>query len=104
MTDLLKPEDDGCIRTDVNCTNCGKNFIAKLDLTIDGNHTICCPYCGHEHCRVIKAGVVTSDRWDSKVQKVKVKSESIWKSESQPIMTSTASAFIRQSWLRRLGQ
>lgn len=57
------------VRTDMNCTNCSKNFIAQLDMSLDGNHVVECPYCGHEHCRVVKAGKVTGDRWESRQQR-----------------------------------
>lgn len=89
------------IRTDLNCTNCSKNFIAQLDFGLDGNHIVECPYCGHEHCRVIEKGVVTEDRWSSRYQRVDVDKRCVWKSDSQPIITSTASAYIRELWLNR---
>lgn len=91
-------------RTDMNCTNCSKNFIAQLDMSLNGNHIVECPYCGHEHCRVIEDGKVTSERWDTRLQRVNVHKRSVWKSDSQPVYTSTAAAFIRNSWLNRLGQ
>lgn len=87
------------VRTDLNCTNCGKNFIAQLDFNIDGNHIIECPYCGHEHCRVISEGKVTGDRWSSRKQRVKVERKHIWKSDNLPMSTSTASEYIRNRWL-----
>jgi hypothetical protein len=83
----------------MNCTECGKNFIAELDFNVDGNNIIECPWCGHEHCRTIKKGVVTGERWDSRVQRVKVDKRSVWKSEKEPIVTSTAAAFLRNRWL-----
>lgn len=89
------------VRTDMNCTNCSKNFIATLDYRLDGNHIVECPYCGHEHCRVIKDGVVTGDRWSSRAQRIDVDKRCVWKSDSQPIVTSMASAFIREKWLNR---
>lgn len=90
------------IRTDMNCTNCYKNFIAQLEEELDGNHIVVCPYCGHEHCRVITDGKVTGDRWDSRNQRVDAKAfKSTWKSDSQPIKTSVASAYLRDSWLSR---
>lgn len=99
MTDLI--HHDGMQRTDLYCTECGKNFIAQLDYSLDGNHTVECPHCGHHHHRVITKGTVTSDRWDSSVQQIVVPSRSVWKSDSQPIVTSVASAFIRDRWLKR---
>lgn len=93
---------DGLVRTDMYCHQCTKNFIAQLDMSLDGNHIVECPYCGHEHCRTILAGVVTGDRWDGRAQRVNVARRSVWKSDSQPIVTSTASAFIRDRWLNKV--
>lgn len=90
------------VRTDMNCTNCHKNFIAQLDMGIDGNHIVECPYCGHEHCRVIKGGKVTGDRWSSRSQRVNVEKRCVWKCDSRPIVTSSAAAFIRNAWLNRV--
>lgn len=90
---------DGPVRTDMNCTNCSKNFIAELDHSIDGNHIVECPHCGHEHCRVIKDGVISGERWDSKTQRVDVDKRCVWKHNALAMQTSTASAFIRRSWL-----
>ena len=42
---------------------------ASFDLGLNGNHVIVCP-CGHEHCRVVKNGRITSTRWDSRNSQV----------------------------------
>lgn len=89
------------VRTDMHCTHCSRPFIAQLSMEIDGNHVIECPYCGHEHCRVVKDGVVSGDRWDTRMQRVEVEKRCVWKSDSRPIYTSTAASFIRDSWLNR---
>lgn len=89
------------VRTDMNCTECYKNFIVQLDFGIDGNHIVECPYCMHEHCRVIKNGEVTGDRWSSREQRIAVDKGCVWKTEHQPKF-STAGAFIRDAWLNRL--
>lgn len=89
------------IRTDLDCTNCRRNFIAQLDYALDGNHIVECPYCGHEHCRVIENGKVTQDRWSSRQQRIDVDKRCVWKCDSRPIVTSTAAAFIREAWLNR---
>ena len=100
-----QPDDilthDGPRRTDLHCHDCDKNFIARLDHSVMGNHVIECPYCGHEHCRVITKGEVTGDRWDSRYGKVEVSNRSIWKHDSIPAVTSSASAFMRDLWLNR---
>jgi DNA-directed RNA polymerase subunit RPC12/RpoP len=87
------------VRTDLNCTECNATFIAQLDFSIDGNHIVECPYCGHEHCRVIKNGKVTGDRWSTRDQRIDVERKHIWKSDSLPMATSTAGEFLRQRWL-----
>ena len=90
------------MRTDMDCTNCHKKFVAKLDLAVTGNHIIECPYCRHEHCRVIEGGKVTEQRWSSRHQRIDVDKTSVWKADSLPISTSVVSTFIREAWLSRL--
>ncbi len=53
-------------RQEIYCHQCGKYVQFVIDMEINGNHILKCPGCGHEHCRVVKNGVITSDRWDSK--------------------------------------
>lgn len=89
------------IRSDLHCTDCGKSFVARFDNAIDGNHIVVCPWCGHQHCRVIKAGTVTGDRFDSKVERVEVPARSVWKTASG-LETSSASHFLREKWMERL--
>ena len=99
--ELLKGE--GKKRTDLHCSNCSKGFVAELDYSIDGNHVVECPHCYHEHCRVIKKGEITSDRWDSRNQrKIEVSKVNVWKSSVIQAQTSTAAAFIRNKWLEKV--
>ena len=51
---------------EIYCHACDGYVRFKLDMSLDGNHVLQCPNCGHEHCRVIKNGIITSDRWDSR--------------------------------------
>lgn len=88
-------------RTDLYCTECSKNFIAQLDYSLDGNHVLECPYCAHEHCRVVKNGEVTDVRWESRAQRIDVDKRCVWKSDSRPMQTTTAASFIRDAWLSR---
>ena len=90
---------EGKIRTDMFCSECYKNFLGELDFSIDGNHIIICPHCGHEHCRVIKDGTITDDRWDSRMQTTETMTQRVWTDESRKIKTSSASHFLRQRWL-----
>lgn len=93
----------GQVRTDVLCTNCHRTFIAQLDFDIDGNHVVECPYCGHEHCRTIRAGVITGERWDGRAQRVDVAKRNVWKSDVIQATTHSAAWFIRERWMN-LGQ
>ncbi len=52
-------------RSTVYCTNCSGQFIAELDLELNGNHEITCPLCQHIHYRVVRNGEVTEDRYRS---------------------------------------
>ena len=47
---------------EMNCTNCFYYNYPMLSDVMDGNYTIVCGNCGHEHYRYIKKGVVTEDR------------------------------------------
>ena len=91
---------EGVQRTSVDCTDCHKVFIAKINFDLDGNHKILCPYCGHEHWRVIKKGVVTGDRWGSQNGPNRdVPTERMWSDQSIGAKTTTAAGHIRERWL-----
>jgi hypothetical protein len=60
------------MRTQLYCHNCNGYFNADFDETVNGNHVVKCPNCKHEHCRVIKDGIVTDDRWDSRNPTIQV--------------------------------
>jgi DNA-directed RNA polymerase subunit RPC12/RpoP len=93
-------EYEGRVRTDMYCTECSKNFLATLDFDLDGNHSIICPHCGHEHQRVIKKGKVTSDRWGSvHGTPFKAQTQKLWRSDNLKAQTSSASEFLREKWL-----
>ena len=89
------------VRSDLHCHDCGKDFVAKLDLTLDGNHVIICPWCGHQHHRVVKAGIVTSDRHNSSIERVEVPFRSVWKTKGG-LETSSISHFLRERWLEKV--
>lgn len=93
------PEPVEWARTDMNCTECGKNFIAELDVAIDGDYVLECPYCGHEHCRQVKSGKVTDKRWDSRAQRQELPRPRTWRRDG--MKTSAVGEFIRNAWLNR---
>lgn len=53
-------------RQELWCHECGKYVQFNIDVTLNGNHVIKCPSCGHEHCRVVIDGKITEERWDSR--------------------------------------
>ena len=91
------------VRTDMDCHECSNTFIARLDFGIDGNHIVECPYCGHEHCRVIEEGRITEERWSSRHQRVDVEKRCVWKNDVLPIKTTVACQFLREKWLNAGG-
>jgi hypothetical protein len=52
-------------RQELYCHACEKYVQFNVPET-DGNLIVICPNCKHEHCRVVKGGVITEDRWDSR--------------------------------------
>lgn len=48
------------------CHECSSYVQFPIDLSLNGNHVLNCPQCGHEHCRVVENGRITSTRWDSR--------------------------------------
>lgn len=101
-TDMYR--QTGEVKTDMYCHECGKNFVALVDFSLDGNHAIECPHCGHEHQRVIRNGLVTDQRFGStngnKLDPHRPRRT--WKHQTLPALTTTASAFIRERWLDRI--
>lgn len=53
-------------RQELHCHNCDMFVQFDIDTELDGNHVLECPNCGHEHCRVVKNGVITDRRWDQR--------------------------------------
>jgi hypothetical protein len=53
-------------RQEIHCHGCNQWVQFVLDLSMNGNHVLHCPECQHEHCRVVKDGLITDVRWDSR--------------------------------------
>jgi len=94
---------EGIVRTNVDCTSCGRIFIAKVNHDVDGNHRIVCPLCGHQHYRTIRKGVVTGDRFSSQAgPNIEVPTERCWSDRTtagEAIETTSAARLIRERWL-----
>jgi len=105
MTSTDHLTHDGEQKTVMHCHDCHKEFVALIDYSVTGNYVIECAHCGHEHCRVIENGKITDERWSSRYGSDKDRDahrpRRVWKSDSLPARTSSASEFIRQRWLER---
>lgn len=53
-------------RQELHCHECDKYVQFEIDISLNGNHVITCPNCKHEHCRVVKDGIITGERWDQR--------------------------------------
>jgi hypothetical protein len=53
-------------RQELWCHECHNYVQFDIDLSLNGNHVLNCPNCGHEHCRVVEDGIITGERWDSR--------------------------------------
>lgn len=94
----------GEVKTSLHCHECGKDFVALLDYSLDGNHVVQCAHCGHEHCRVITKGKITEDRWSSRygTDKTKdgIKARRVWKDNVLPMKTYSSAEIMREMFLR----
>ena len=51
---------------DIFCHACDNDIRFVIDMNLDGNHVLNCPNCDHEHCRVVRDGEITGERWGSR--------------------------------------
>lgn len=93
-------EGGGIQRTLMNCHNCSGDFVAELDMDVNGNYEIPCPRCGHKHYREVKGGKVTEGRYGSDSSTSTLAPRSVWKTE-QGAKTTTVAWHIRERWLNR---
>ena len=84
------------MRQSMYCHDCGQNFSVDVNVDLDGNHVFNCPHCDHEHCRVIKNGVVTGDRWAQRNGNTYTASTFI--SSSTVTAFYTTSSFLQDAW------
>src|SRR3954465_1127380 len=99
-------EGGGKQRTEISCHNCPgeKVFIATLDYSINGNHKIVCPRCGHIHYRTIKDGKITDARWTNTVpegETIPTETSDAWAPTVIKQECSVASTFLRDLWFQR---
>lgn len=93
-----KPE-----RQELWCHDCERYVQFTLDLSLNGNHVLNCPNCGHEHCRVVKDGKITDIRWDSRngpnIPAIGNLSSSVTSTYTNYSASGGSSTFLYQSWM-----
>ena len=87
-------------RQELHCHNCGQYVQFDMDMSLNGNHVLTCPVCGHEHCRVVVDGKITQDRWDSRnpIQWT-VSSASVTYSAGSTYTSYSGSTIMYNSWM-----
>lgn len=58
--------EDTIEKQEIYCHACNGYVQFDLDTSINGNHVLKCPNCGHEHCRVVSNGKISDVRWDQR--------------------------------------
>jgi hypothetical protein len=92
-------------KQEIHCHECNKYVQFDIDLSLNGNHVLKCPVCGHEHCRVVKDGIITDDRWSSRNRTIYVTQTTYSASSTYATYsagstsTGTASSYLYGSWM-----
>ena len=87
-------------RQELYCHGCGNYVQFDVDMSLNGNHELTCPVCGHIHYRVVQNGRITEERWRSSMQTYTVSAYSITYTTASTYDTSTSSSpFLYESWL-----
>lgn len=88
--------------TQIYCHACEGYFTVEFDMDLSGNHVVSCPKCKHEHCRVIRNGKVTGDRWDRRNGQTYTYSSTI-STYTTSSLSNSADSFLAQSWVSTTG-
>lgn len=96
-------------KQELYCHNCDKYVQFDIDVSLNGNHEIVCPNCGHIHYRVVQNGRITSERWNSSLPTYQVSyttssSTSTYVSYTNNLTTASSSnddihMFLYTSWM-----
>jgi putative FmdB family regulatory protein len=95
------------VKYEFNCTECGKYFDIKLNVTHNGNYRIHCPNCGHIHYRQVVNGKITDTRFPDNHESILIDDIIPMKSSCRDFQKETAeitegnqsaAAFLRRSW------
>lgn len=95
-----KGHDTRLERQELWCHDCRHYVQFDVDVSLNGNHVLECPNCGHEHCRVVENGVITDIRWAQRngptyqiVAGTTATTASVYDS------SSTGASFLRDAWI-----
>lgn len=86
-------------RQELWCHDCESYVQFNIDLSLNGNHVLECPKCSHEHCRVVRNGVITDIRWDSRNGPTIAASGTSWTTFATTSTSTSSTYFLGQSWL-----
>lgn len=97
-------------RQELHCHACNRYVQFSIDVSLNGNHVLYCPNCGHEHCRVVDNGRITDVRWAQRNQRLPTyQIQPAWASTTTVSTydsytatssgSSGSSVFLYQSWL-----
>jgi len=94
----------GVVRNELHCHECDRYVQFDIDLDLEGNHVLACPNCGHEHCRVVKDGVITGERWDSRngqtIYVSAATTSSTYISVDSTAFASTGDVYLSDLWIQ----
>lgn len=85
-------------RQELYCHNCQRYVQFQFDNQVDGNYTIVCPQCGHEHHRVAKGGKITGERWASSSTPTMMATSTTSAGTSIFYTSASSSQFLVYSW------
>jgi len=90
------------------CSSCSKYFDVKLNMSLNGNHRVHCPNCGHIHFRLIEGGKITGTRFNETTDKIIVDDIRPMKASCRDYLTEVhddcvenGPGFMKQLWADR---
>lgn len=88
-------------RQELWCHECHNYVQFDLDFSLDGNHILNCPRCGHAHCRVVRGGKITDIRWATGNGSTYTCTASsvTWSATSTYATSSSTDPFLYSSWM-----
>ena len=112
MATVERESEANVQRQELWCHECSSYVQFNLDISLNGKHVLNCPKCGHEHCRIVKDGVISEDRWDRRngsstpgtsSMSVIYATNVAWTTASTFNSTSATNSFFYDSWINSSG-